>query len=307
MIPVTVLTGFLGAGKTSLLNHMLLTADGLRLAVIVNDFGAVNIDEKLIVAAEDGLYGLENGCVCCSLSEGLLTTIARILRRPDPPEHIVIETSGVSDPYEVARVIADPELQRFAPLDSIVAVVDAEAAAVGWPADTAALARRQVAVADLVLLNKVDLVDADRLQAARAAVRAVSPAARLLETTGGQAPLDILLGCGGARPVASGFVAVNDLPMPQFESFVLEDAEPVAMRALHATLAALPPAVLRVKGMVYLAERPLERCILQFTGQRAQLTAGAAWGETPPLTQLVFIASAGQLDRDQIRRRLLGR
>lgn len=136
-VPVSIVTGFLGAGKTSVLNHVLTSSHGRRIAVVVNDFGRINIDAELVQKSAGDVVSLENGCICCSLSDGLITGVARLVRQDSPPQHIIVETSGVSDPLDLARAFTDPELQRFAPLDGIVTVVDCElkppnSAANGW-------------------------------------------------------------------------------------------------------------------------------------------------------------------------------
>lgn len=156
MVPITLVTGFLGAGKTTLLSRVLSDPQGLRVAVLVNDFGAVNIDAELLRDTGEEILSLENGCICCSLSQGLLATVSKVLRRCDPPDRILIEASGVSDPFEIVETLADPALWDYAPLDGVVAVVDAEAMANPAP-EVVSLARRQVACAGLVLLNKMDL------------------------------------------------------------------------------------------------------------------------------------------------------
>lgn len=125
-IPVTIIAGFLGAGKTSLLNHILHGQHSKRIAVLVNDFGSINIDAELVVDVEEDLISLANGCICCSIRNDLQLTLVRLARLPNPPEHIVIETSGVSDPAAVAQVFYDPDLWRVVNLDAIVTLVDAE-------------------------------------------------------------------------------------------------------------------------------------------------------------------------------------
>lgn len=316
-IPVTIIGGFLGAGKTSLLNHILTGDHGRRIAVLVNDFGAINIDAALVAGRNGEVVSLENGCICCSLADGLLVSAMRLIRRPDPPEHIVIETSGVSDPIAVARTFEDPDLQPYAPLDGIVTVVDAEQAPhlVG---DVAALARRQVQAADVVLLNKVDLVDDVGRAAAQAWVRRQSSGVRILETLEGRAPLPLILGLGGAAAVPHDAVPEVHVHASgehhhhhhdhalQFDSASFESDEPLPIRRLHALLGSLPPTVFRAKGIVNLVEKPDHRCILQATGRRATLTVGAAWGEDAPTTRLVFIGSKGGVDAASIRRDLAG-
>lgn len=299
-VPVTLITGFLGAGKTTLVNAMLRNAEGLRLAVLVNDFGAVNIDAELIEGTAEDIISLSNGCICCSLTGGMLAAISGVLRRPDPPDAIVIEGSGVTDPLEVARALSDPELQRYAPLDGVVTVVDAAGLA-GLDGAALALAERQIATADLVLLNKADLVDDAMLQAAEARLAALAPGVRVVRCTNAQVPLSVLMGLAGA---ATGPVHHNrdaDISADDaFESIVIERAGPVRLQHLHDLLSRLPERVYRVKGIVHMSERPNERCILQATGKRAAITIGAPWQGTQPGSRIVFIAAKGALDRPLI-------
>ena len=124
-VPILLVTGFLGAGKTTVVNHLLAHAAGRRIAAVVNDFGAINIDAELIAGASDGVVSLSNGCICCSLEADLLRTLAALLRRDPPPEFIVIETSGVADPSDIVRNLMDPMIWREAPLETVLCVVDA--------------------------------------------------------------------------------------------------------------------------------------------------------------------------------------
>ena len=124
-VPILLVTGFLGAGKTTVVNHLLAHAEGRRIAAVVNDFGAINIDAELIAGASDGVVSLSNGCICCSLEGDLLRTLATLLRRDPRPEFIVIETSGVADPSDIVRNLMDPMIWQEAPLETVLCVVDA--------------------------------------------------------------------------------------------------------------------------------------------------------------------------------------
>ena len=156
-VPILLVTGFLGVGKTTVVNHLLAHAEGRRIAAVVNDFGAVNIDAELIAGASDGVVSLSNGCICCSLEGDLLRTLAGLLRRDPRPEFIVIETSGIADPSDIVRNLMDPLIWREAPLETVLCVVDATTTE---EALNDALLRSQLRAADVVALSKVDLVDA---------------------------------------------------------------------------------------------------------------------------------------------------
>jgi G3E family GTPase len=292
MVPVTLVTGFLGAGKTTLLSHVLRDPQGLRLAVLVNDLGAVNIDAEILREAGEDIVPLENGCICCSLSQGLLATVTKVLRRPDPPDRILIEASGVSDPFEIAETLADPELRPYAPLDGVVAVVDAERMRDPDP-EILPLARRQVASAGLVLLNKVDLAhDGD---AVRAWVRSVSGSVPIVSTEHAAVPLPTLFGIG-----LNDDATTDGADVPSFESTTFRSTKPVSLRRLHALLGALPREVVRVKGILNLVEKPGNRCLLQVSGGQATVTVGQPWGNDAAETRLVFIGISGSVDAQGI-------
>lgn len=296
MVPITLVTGFLGAGKTTLLSHVLSDPQGLGIAVLVNDFGAVNIDAELLQDAGEEIISLENGCICCGLGQGLLATVTKVLRRPDPPDRLLIEASGVSDPFEIVETLSDPELRDYAPLDGVVAVVDAEAMAHPGP-EVVSLARRQVACAGLVLLNKIDLAGTDA--SARAWVRSVSAHVPIVETRQAAVALPTLLGIG-----ASGDRRRDGCDVPAFESTVFTSASPLSLQRLHDLLGTLPRGILRAKGVVNLVEKPSHRCLVQVSGGRATLTVGRSWDGDIAQTRLVFIGLTGSVDADAIRSQL---
>src|ERR1700754_2593009 len=149
-VPVLLVTGFLGAGKTTVVNHLLAHAEGRRIAAVVNDFGAINIDAELIAGASDGVVSLANGCICCTLEGDLLRTLAALLRRDPRPEYIVIETSGVADPADIVRNLMDPLIWQEAPLEPVLCVVDATTPAKALNDDV--LVRSQLRAADVVAL-----------------------------------------------------------------------------------------------------------------------------------------------------------
>jgi G3E family GTPase len=305
-IPVTIVTGFLGAGKTSLLNHILTAPHGLRIAVLVNDFGAVNIDADLISNRDGEVVSLENGCICCSLSDGLLAAASRILRLPQPPDRIVIETSGVSDPMEVARTFSDPDLQIYAPLDGIVTVVDAE---YGPSLDgaEAALARTQLEASDIVLLNKIDLIGADALSVAYDWIKSISPRVKTIETVRAAAPVPLLMDIGGdplsllAESAGRSHDHAHPHGAPPFDTALFESGDPIPYARLRAALEAMPRSVFRAKGILYVAEKPDHRLILQATGRRAEITVGELWGDAPRGNRLIVIGKPGEVDADGLK------
>src|SRR5260221_3690381 len=224
-IPATIVTGFLGAGKTSLVRHLIENAGGRRLALVINEFGELGIDRELLLGCgiesctEDDVIELANGCICCTVADDFLPTLQALLDRPEPPDHIVIETSGLALPKPLVQAFAWPEVRTRVTVDGVIAVVDGPAVAAGrFADDPAALAAQragdaaldhdsplaelfqdQLACADLVVLNKVDQLDA----ATRAAVEAtiangLSRAVKLLPARFGAIDAGVLLGLGAA-------------------------------------------------------------------------------------------------------------
>jgi G3E family GTPase len=199
-IPVTVLTGFLGAGKTTLLNRILSEDHGRRYAVIVNEFGEIGIDGELIVGADEELFEMNNGCVCCTVRGDLIRTVQALLRRsssgPVPFDAIVVETTGLADPGPVAQTFfVDPVLQAGTQLDSVTTVVDARH--ILQRLDDTREAAEQVAFADQIVLNKTDLVDADALAEVERRLRRLNPLAPIHRAQRSKVPLQEILGRGG--------------------------------------------------------------------------------------------------------------
>ncbi|MDX2474380.1 MAG: GTP-binding protein [Candidatus Krumholzibacteria bacterium] len=293
-IPVTVVAGFLGAGKTTLINHILHGDHGLRIAVVVNDFGSINIDAELISDVSEGLVSLANGCICCVTRSDLISAVLKLAARAERPDHIVIESSGVADPASVVRTFMQPGVWSDVLLDGVITVVDAEQVLEGVN-DGADLAR-QVAGGDLIVLNKADLVDAPQLTAARERVLQVKPGAQIIEADYCRVPLEVLLGVHGRdhrgeSPLSpSGLHSEHD---HAFESWSYESSVPLHLQLLQQLLLHLPPALVRVKGFVYAADKPHRCHLLQFVGRRAVLSVIGPWGEAPPQTRLVFIARSG--------------
>ena len=332
-LPATIVTGFLGAGKTSLIRHLLQHAEGRRIALVINEFGELGIDREILLGCgvascgDEDVIELANGCLCCTVAEDFLPTIERLLARPDPPEHIVIETSGLALPKPLVQAFAWPEVRARATVDGVVAVIDAAALAEGkFADDLAALAAQraadpaldhdnpleevfgdQLASADLVLLNKTDLLAPSTLDTVEAALRdRLRPAVKLLRSQGGAVPPGLLLGLAAAaeedlanRPSHHDLDGAHD--HEDFESFVVARG-PVAdpERFLHRIGAVLAAHdVLRLKGFLDIPGKEF-RQVVQAVGTRLQHYFDRPWraGEARA-TRLVVIGRKG-LDRTAI-------
>jgi G3E family GTPase len=296
-VPVLLVAGFLGAGKTTVVNHLLAHADGRRIAAVVNDFGAINIDAELIVGASDGVVSLSNGCICCSLEGDLLRKLAGLLRRDPQPDIIVIETSGIADPAEVVRNLMDPLIFGEAPLETVLCVADATMP----PAMLDdALLRSQLRSADVIALSKVDLADAASAARMRDAVRAMRPGAVLVDAVNGEIPAAVLFSPDIDRALAPREVGPRRPAAERFETLSWTSDKPVSLPRLQAAIGHLAPRLARAKGLFEAVEQHGSLMVFQFAGGRATLAAGGARPERTPRTRIVFVAEIGVLSRAEI-------
>ncbi len=298
-IPVVLVSGFLGAGKTTLVNHILRGDHGLRIAVLVNDFGDINIDSELISNVTGETLALANGCVCCTIRDDLARAIGDITEWQPAPDAIIVETSGVSDPAAAAMgLVMSPALAGRVALDLIVTVVDAEHAPL-LQGDHLALAREQAQAADIVLLNKSDLVDARARADVQAWIRDATPHARILETEHCRIPDQILFGVDERRlrPVRDDVNGdhAHDHGR-QFSNWSWMNAEPLALEPLYSLCQQLPHGVFRAKGVLHLADVPARRVLLQVVGRRVQFSKGEPWRGEPPASRILLIGADGSMD-----------
>jgi G3E family GTPase len=296
-VPILLIAGFLGAGKTTVVNHLLAHAEGRRIAAVVNDFGAINIDAELITGASDGVVSLSNGCICCSLQGDLLRMLAALLRRDPRPEFIVIETSGVADPSDIVRNLMDPMIWREAPLETVLCVVDATTPAARL---NDALLRSQLRAADVVALTKLDLVDAAGCAPLRDAVRALRPAAVLVDALHGEVPAALLFPADADRVPAPREPEPRRPVVDRFETLSWTSERPVSLARLQQAIGRLAPKLARAKGLFETMEQPGQLMVFQFVGGRATLAPGGALAAGVPRARMVFIAELGVLSRAEI-------
>lgn len=303
--PVTVIGGFLGAGKTTLLNALIRSETGRRLGVLVNDFGAINVDADLVVGVDRDLVSLRGGCVCCGIREELSRSVVEMTRRLDPPEHLVIEASGVSDPAAVARAIVAPHMRELVSLDAVVVVIDAEAyLAAGFRERV--VTGGQLKAADIVLLSKIDLLEPADLEAVKARIRKAVPRARVISAERGEVPPELLLGLRSDVVPEAGQVAVklhhahDEEPeidhSATFSTWSYTTDVPLSPRRLKRVIDGLPPTIFRVKGVVQVARERARQAVLHVVGRRAELELGSLWGDVAPGSRLVFIGAPGSVD-----------
>ena len=338
-VPCTIVTGFLGAGKTTLVRHVLENADGRRLGIIVNEFGDVGIDGEILKSCgiescpEDAIVELANGCICCTVADDFVPALKGLLDRPVPPEHIVIETSGLALPKPLVQAFNWPEIASRVTVDGVVAVVDGAAVAAGrFADDPEALAKQraddqsldhdnpleevfedQLLCADLVVVNKADLMSAgQRADVAQQIGQTLPRAVKLVEVQNGKVPTSVLLGLGAAaesdlasRPSHHDNEAEHD--HEDFETFIVD--LPVFDSPLQLVDRIVRIAeqhdVLRAKGFADIKGKPM-RLLVQGVGSRIQHHFDRPWkvGEARR-GRLVVIGQKG-LDQAAIRALILG-
>jgi cobalamin biosynthesis protein CobW len=333
-VPVTVVTGFLGSGKTTLIRHLIANANGKKLAVIVNEFGSEGVDGEILKSCADAdcpaenIVELANGCICCTVADDFIPAMEQLLSRSVKPDHILIETSGLALPKPLLKAFDWPEIRSRITVDGVIALADAEAVAAGRfaPDPDAVAAQRaadenldhetplsevfedQIACADIVLLTKADLAGAEGLEAARAVISAQMPRrVPMLPITDGAVDARVILGLEAAaeddlasRP--SHHDGEEEHEHDDFASIVIELPEIRDLDRLVASVQRLAREqnVLRAKGYIAVAGKPM-RLLLQAVGERVRHQFDSAWGTRPRLSKLVVIGEHDDIDEAAIR------
>jgi cobalamin biosynthesis protein CobW len=336
-VPVTVVTGFLGSGKTTLIQHLIANANGKKLAVLVNEFGSEGVDGDILKSCADAncpaenIVELANGCICCTVADDFIPAIEQLLSRRVKPDHILIETSGLALPKPLLKAFDWPEIRSRITVDGVIALADAEAVAAGrFAPDLAAVeAQRaadknidhetplsevfedQIACADIILLTKADLAGAAGLEVAKAAISAeMSRRVPMLAIVDGAVDSRIILGLGAAaeddlaaRP--SHHDGEDDHEHDDFASVVIDLPEVADIDALVATIQRLAREhkVLRAKGYIAVAGKPM-RLLLQAVGERVRHQYDTPWGTRPRRSKLVLIGERGDIDEGALRTEL---
>lgn len=338
-IPTTIVTGFLGAGKTSLVRHLLAEAAGHQFAVIVNEFGELGIDRDILLgcgaaACGDGdIVELANGCLCCTVADEFLPTLRALVERAAPPDHIVIETSGLALPKPLVEAFAWPEIRTRTTVDGVLTVIDAAALAAGRFADdpdAIAAQRRadpsldhdnplaevfadQLACADLVILNKTDLVQShDLVEIEQRIAAQLRPGIRVIESRDGNVPAAVALGLGAAaesdlaaRPSLHEAEGGHD--HDDFASFVVDRGEVPDPQAFCRGLTEVlrEHDVLRLKGFVNVPGRD-RRLVVQAVGDRVQYYFDRPWQPGEPRASRLVVIGRNGIDRAAVAAALGG-
>ena len=298
-IPVQIVGGFLGAGKTTLLNRLITTQQDRRLAIIVNDFGAIDIDGLLVERREEDVLALKNGCICCSLQSDLFSTLRMILSRNPPPDAIFIECSGVSRLDDMRQALADPVLWRHTALEGVICVVNAIDVANQTALTQDPLWTEQIRSSDLIVLSHTDELAADAISRAEAGIKSLRGTVPVLTSA------DTLLTHGAFfSPVGSGaktsrFRAnsvASSAASEEFSSLEWCRQTPLDLAAFQRVIEQYAVTLLRAKGILYLVTAPHHPLLLQMTGTRATIGAAPDKAAADPATRLVFIGRQGIFD-----------
>jgi len=339
-LPVTIITGFLGSGKTTLLNHILTNQQGVKTAVLVNEFGEIGIDNELVVSTDENMVELSNGCICCTINNDLVDAVYKVLEREEKLDYLVVETTGLADPLPVAMTFLGSELRDLTRLDSIITVVDAANYSLDLFNSEAALS--QITYGDVIILNKTDLVDETTLQELEKKINNIKEGSRIIRTTKSQVPLPLILSvglfesdkyfdshteeyhdhddydhsncghehhddhdhstCGHDHHDHEHHDHSNHLENDGFTSISFQSDKPFSIRKFQYFLDnQLPTNVFRAKGIMWFDESP-QRHIFHLCGKRFTIDDDQWKNENKKQNQLVLIGQ--NLDSETLLQQL---
>lgn len=329
-MPITIITGFLGSGKTTLLNYILSNNKDLKVAVLVNEFGDINIDSQLLVSIDQDMVELSNGCICCTINDGLVDAVYKVLEKGERIDYMIIETTGIADPLPIMLTFLGTELRYLTYLDSVITLVDAtEFTPEHFESDAAF---KQIIYGDIILLNKTDLASAEQVDKLENHIHLIKEKARLMRCQNGIVSLPLILDVEYHNPYTYADLVEEEIEQTQrdqddpehhdhshdhhvhehyhhhsdhldndgFVSVSYCSKYPFSLHRFEEWLDTIPSNIFRAKGLLWFTQSP-NKHIFQLSGKRCTLDV-EAWGDVSPSNQIVVIGR--HLNPEEIRQQL---